>query len=122
MVNFRNLADKAKDVVEKRGGSESLKQDAEQLKGIAKGPGSLSEKAKAAVSALKEPGTASQAAEAGKESPGAAEAPTSAPPEAESAKPTPKQAAGKAKADAAKATGTTGGKGNRPPEEVGGAK
>ena len=56
MVNFRRLSGKAKDLVEKRGGSESLKQDAEQLREIAKGPGSLSEKAKLAAAAIKEPG------------------------------------------------------------------
>ncbi len=88
MVNFKNLsnlANKAKEVVEKRGGTDTLKQDAEQLKGIAKGPGSLADKAKAAAQALKQPGTGStesKAAEA--EAPGAA-------------KETPKQAAGKAK-------------------------
>ena len=59
MVNFKNLsniANKAKDAVEKRGGTDSLKRDAEELKGIAKGPGSISDKAKAAVSAIKDPG------------------------------------------------------------------
>jgi hypothetical protein len=86
MVNFRNLstiANKAKDAVEKRGGTDSLKQDAEQLKGIAKGPGSLTDKAKAAAQALKQPGGEPKAE-------GAA---------ADTAKPTPKQAAGKAKAE-----------------------
>ena len=60
MVNFRNLkkvADKAKDQVEKRGGSEALKRDAGELKSIAKGKGSLKDKAKAAGKALKEPGS-----------------------------------------------------------------
>lgn len=76
MVSFRNLstlADKAKEAVEKRGGTDALKQDAEQLKSIAKGPGTLSEKAKAAAAALKEGGAERQA-----ETAGAAEAPTSA--------------------------------------------
>ena len=66
MVNFKSLsslADKAKDVVEKRGGTDTLKHDAEQLKGIAKGPGSLADKAKAAAAALKHPGTESRAEE-----------------------------------------------------------
>ncbi len=62
-MNFRGLSSKAKELVEKRGGTESLKQDAEQLKGIAKGSGSISDKAKAAVSALKEPGGATAAPE-----------------------------------------------------------
>jgi hypothetical protein len=59
MVSFRNvkrIADKAKDQVEKRGGSDALKGDAAELKGIAKGQGSLKEKAKAAGKALKDPG------------------------------------------------------------------
>jgi hypothetical protein len=60
MVNFRSvkrIADKAKDQVDKRGGSEALKGDADELKGIAKGKGSLKDKAKAAGKALKEPGS-----------------------------------------------------------------
>ena len=59
MVNLRrlkNVADKAKDQVEKRGGSDALKEDAGELKGIAKGKGSLKDKAKAAGKAIKEPG------------------------------------------------------------------
>lgn len=55
-MDLKRLSSRAKDLVEKRGGTESLKQDAEQLKGIAKGSGSISDKAKAAVSALKDPG------------------------------------------------------------------
>jgi hypothetical protein len=59
MVNFRSLkrvADKAKETVEKRGGTDALKEDADELKGIAKGKGSLKDKAKAAADAVKEPG------------------------------------------------------------------
>ena len=56
MVNFKNLADKAKDLVEKRGGTDALKEDAAELKDIAKGKGSLADKAKAAAAALKDPG------------------------------------------------------------------
>jgi len=56
MVNFKRLTERAKDVVEKRGGSDSLKQDADELRGIAKGPGSLKDKAKAAGKAIKDPG------------------------------------------------------------------
>jgi len=60
MVSFRNvkrIADKAKDQVEKRGGSDALKEDASELKSIAKGKGSIKDKAKAAGKALKDPGT-----------------------------------------------------------------
>ena len=55
-MDFKRLTDRAKDLVAKRGGTDSLKQDADELKGIAKGEGSLTEKAKAAAAALKEPG------------------------------------------------------------------
>lgn len=56
MVNFKKLSDQAKNLVEKRGGTDALKRDAEELKDIAKGKGSLSDKAKAAAAALKDPG------------------------------------------------------------------
>lgn len=58
MVNFRRLADQAKKIVDKRGGTEALKEDAEELKDIAKGKGSLKDKAKASADAVKEPGAA----------------------------------------------------------------
>ncbi|UJA20595.1 hypothetical protein HJD18_10510 [Thermoleophilia bacterium SCSIO 60948] len=53
---WKRIADQAKRVVDQRGGTESLKRDADELKTIAKGKGSLSDKAKAAAQALKEPG------------------------------------------------------------------
>jgi hypothetical protein len=56
MMDFKQLSNKAKELVEKRGGSDSLKEDAEELKDIAKGEGSVADKAKAAASAIKEPG------------------------------------------------------------------
>ena len=56
MVNFKRLADKAKDVVDKRGGTDALKEDAQELRDIAKGKGSLKDKAKAAAAAVKDPG------------------------------------------------------------------
>ena len=63
-MDFRKLTDKAKDLVDKRGGTDSLKEDAEELKSIASGKGSLSDKAKAAAAAIKEPG-ADEASAAG---------------------------------------------------------
>jgi hypothetical protein len=66
MVNFRRIADKAKRQVDKRGGSENLKEDAAELKDIAKGKGSLKEKAKAAGQAIKKPGADKPAEEAEK--------------------------------------------------------
>ena len=56
MVNFRRIADRAKKIVDKRGGTDSLKEDAEELKDIAGGEGSMKDKAKAAGQAIKEPG------------------------------------------------------------------
>ena len=56
MVDFKRITDRAKDLVEKRGGTESLKEDAGQLREIAKGQGSFGDKAKAAVEAIKRPG------------------------------------------------------------------
>jgi hypothetical protein len=56
MINFKRLADQAKKVVDKRGGTDALKQDAEELGNIAKGRGSLTDKAKEAGQAIKDPG------------------------------------------------------------------
>jgi hypothetical protein len=54
-MNLKRMADKAKRVIDERGGTEQLKQDAERLRGIATGPGTAKEKAKAAGEALKQP-------------------------------------------------------------------
>ena len=62
-MKLGKLAGKAKDMVDKRGGTESLKGDAQELKEIAGGKGSLKEKAKAAGQALKKPGAEEQASE-----------------------------------------------------------
>jgi hypothetical protein len=55
-MNFKSLQDKAKQLIDRRGGTESLKADAEELKDIASGPGSATDKAKLAAEALKDPG------------------------------------------------------------------
>jgi hypothetical protein len=57
-MDLKRLTNRAKGLVEKRGGTESLKQDAGELTDIAKGQGSLKDKAKAAADAVKEPGAA----------------------------------------------------------------
>jgi hypothetical protein len=57
IMDFKKLADKAKDTIDKRGGVDSLKADAEELKRVAKSGGSLTDKAKAAAAAIKEPGS-----------------------------------------------------------------
>ncbi len=55
-MDLKRLSDRAKDLVEKRGGTDSLKRDAEELRKIAGGKGSLGDKAKAAKEALTKPG------------------------------------------------------------------
>jgi hypothetical protein len=52
----QKVAEQAKKAIDARGGSESLKQDAEELRNIAKGQGSAKDKLKAAAQAIKEPG------------------------------------------------------------------
>ena len=55
-MDWKNLAGKAKQLVDKRGGTESVVEDAKELGDIAQGEGSLAEKGKAAAAAIKEPG------------------------------------------------------------------
>ncbi|MGK2936354.1 MAG: hypothetical protein ACSLFR_00905 [Solirubrobacteraceae bacterium] len=59
-MNFKKLTQQAKKIVDQRGGTESLKQDARELQTIAKSKGSVSDKAKKAADALKEPGARGQ--------------------------------------------------------------
>jgi hypothetical protein len=56
MVDFKKLAQSASDLFNKRGGMKSAQEDASELADIAKGEGSLSDKAKRGAEALKEPG------------------------------------------------------------------
>jgi hypothetical protein len=55
-MRVNKLVDKAKKTIDERGGMDSLKADAQELKEVAKGKGSLKDKAKAAAKAIKEPG------------------------------------------------------------------
>ena len=55
-MDLNKLKAKAEDLIEKRGGTDALKADAEELKDIASGKGSLQDKAKAAAKAVKDPG------------------------------------------------------------------
>ena len=55
-MKLNKLVSKAKEQVDKRGGMDALKADARELKEVAKGEGSLKDKAKAAAKAIKEPG------------------------------------------------------------------
>jgi hypothetical protein len=73
-MDLKRMADKAKDLIDKRGGTGSLKEDASELKDIATGKGSLTDKAKAAVEAVKDPG-AEEGDEAGQQGEGAASEP-----------------------------------------------
>lgn len=55
-MDFDKLKNKASELVKQRGGMESVKEDAEELKDIATSDGSLTDKGKEAVDALKDPG------------------------------------------------------------------
>ena len=55
-MDLKNLTDKAKELIDKRGGSDSFKEDADELKDIASSDESLVDKAKDAVEAIKDPG------------------------------------------------------------------
>jgi hypothetical protein len=85
-MKLNKLVERARQMVDKRGGTDALKQDAQELRDIAKGPGSLGDKAKQAAAALKDPGGAT-AADAGPP-PGGTHAPA-----AEQATPEPEQPA-----------------------------
>jgi hypothetical protein len=56
-MDLKGLFNKGKKMVDDRGGVDSLKEDAQELAKIAKGKGSLTDKAKEAAAAVKEPGT-----------------------------------------------------------------
>ncbi|HVX33292.1 MAG TPA: hypothetical protein VHA80_09150 [Solirubrobacterales bacterium] len=55
-MDLKNLFNKGKRIVDQRGCVDSLKEDAQELAGIAKDKGSLADKAKEAAAAVKEPG------------------------------------------------------------------
>jgi hypothetical protein len=84
-MDLKRLSQQAKRLIDRRGGSKSLKEDADELRDIARGEGSLSDKAKAAADAIKEPG----AREPGAREPGAKE--SDAPPPAAPPQPPPSQ-------------------------------
>jgi hypothetical protein len=56
-MDLKSMFNKGKKMVDERGGVDSLKEDAQELAGIAKEKGSLADKAKEAAAAVKEPGT-----------------------------------------------------------------
>jgi hypothetical protein len=55
-MDLNRLTSKAKDLFARRGGADAAKEDAQELKDIARSDASLSDKAKAAGEALKDPG------------------------------------------------------------------
>jgi hypothetical protein len=60
-MDLSRLTSRAKDLFAKRGGSEAAKQDAQELKDIARSDASLGDKAKAGLDALKDPGAPGEA-------------------------------------------------------------
>ena len=61
-MDISKLTDQAKKLIDDRGGVDALKEDAEELKDIATGDGSLTDKGKAAFEAIKDPGAPGDAA------------------------------------------------------------
>ncbi len=59
-MRLNDLMNRAKRIVDQRGGTDALKEDAQELKDIASGKGTTQEKAKRAAEALKEPGAPGQ--------------------------------------------------------------
>lgn len=55
-MDIDKLTDAAKRIVEERGGTDALKEDLSELKDIASSEGSLTDKAKRAAEAIKDPG------------------------------------------------------------------
>lgn len=53
-MDFKKLTSQAKAAIDKRGGTEALKGDLADLKGVAQGQGTLKEKARIAADRLKE--------------------------------------------------------------------
>jgi peptidoglycan hydrolase CwlO-like protein len=71
-MDLKRLTNRAKNLVDKRGGTDALKDDLSELKDIAKGKGSMSDKAKAAAAALKDPGKKDEPAAGASAAPAAA--------------------------------------------------
>lgn len=59
-MDISKLTDQAKKLIDDRGGMDALKEDAMELKDIATGGGSITDKAKAAVEAIKDEGGAGE--------------------------------------------------------------
>lgn len=59
-MDFEKIAEKAEQVIQQRGGMESVEEDGKEVLGIVQGDGSLADKAKGIAAAIKEPGAPSQ--------------------------------------------------------------
>jgi hypothetical protein len=55
-VDWKQMVDRAKQELDKRGGPQSAKEDAEELRDIAEGEGTMSDKLRRVAAAIKEPG------------------------------------------------------------------
>ena len=71
-MKFNRIADKARQILDRRGGMDALKEDLQEVKAAAAGRGSFKDKARAAAEAVKTPGRNPQ-------QPGAPDAPGQAP-------------------------------------------
>ena len=69
-MNWKAMADKAKQTFQQRGGSKAAKEDAEELRNIVQGQGSVADKAKEAAAAIREPGAHDPASPAAQSPPG----------------------------------------------------
>jgi hypothetical protein len=74
-MNLGSLTSKAKELFTRRGGTEAAKEDAQELKDIARSDASLGDKAKEGIEALKDPGAPGEERQPGGEErrPGAEE-------------------------------------------------
>jgi hypothetical protein len=55
-VDWKQMVDRAKQELDKRGGPQSAKEDAEELRDIAQGEGTMTDKLRRVAAAIKEPG------------------------------------------------------------------
>lgn len=55
-MDWKQLTDRAKDMIDQRGGAQSLIEDAGEVKHIVGGPGTTGDKFERAMQALREPG------------------------------------------------------------------
>ncbi len=56
VAKAKQVGEKAQEMIEERGGTDALKEDAEELRDIVRGEGGLVDKAREAAEALREPG------------------------------------------------------------------